>query len=172
MKRIFVLVCPILLSFTSTVFADPVVRVNLKLVANVLEWSCTVAPKSTDQTVDLGTWNTKQLTQTGERTTATPFAIELSECSSDQVAITFSGQKEATNNQYLALNSSSTTKNIAIQILDANKTVLPLGQESSRIAIDSSGNAKLNFYANFVSTATPVTAGTAMADATFTLNYY
>jgi len=150
--------------------ADPVGTVNIKWTANIYQWSCTVSSASSNQIVPLGTWNTSELTK-NKKTRPVPFSISLSGCNSNTVAVSFLGTADSTNSKYLALTADSTAKNVAIEISDSNQNTISLNQMMNPITIDSSGAVNMNFFANYVTYGTGVTAGTANADATFTLTY-
>ena len=151
--------------------ADSVGQVNIKFTANIINWSCTVNAASQSVAVNLGHWNSNGYKSAGAKTTPIYFSIGLNSCNSNSVTATFSGTAESTNTEYLALSADSTAKNIAIEILNSDKTLLPLNSASNATSVDSSGNATLGFYANYITTAATVQPGTANADATFTLNY-
>ncbi|MBS0909439.1 fimbrial protein [Tatumella sp. JGM118] len=144
--------------------------VNIEWTANIITWGCTVSSASSDMTVPLGTWSTRNFSS-GDYTTPVGFTISLSGCNSNTVAATFTGTSDSTNSNYLALSSTSTSTNVAIEIKDSTKKLLPLNTISSANAVDSSGNVTMNFFANYIGTGSNVTAGTANADATFTLTY-
>ena len=61
--------------------------------------------------------------------------------------------------------------NVAVEILDRDKTRLALQQASQTVAVDAQGNAELSFYANYIATADNPQPGRADADATFMINY-
>jgi len=119
----------------------------------------------------LGSWPTKQLQTAGSKTQAMPFSIRLTGCPPGAVSITFAGTPDAQDNTLLALNGTSQASRVAVEILDEDKSRLPLQQESKAVAIDAQGDATLSFYANYISTADNPQPGSADADATFTLNY-
>lgn len=145
---------------------------NIKFTANIITWSCTIGTSSQDITVALGDYPDYYFKSAGQTTPAKYFSISLSECNNTSVTTTFSGTADSANSHYLALNSDSTAKNIAVEILDSDKTVLPLNTESAAVTIDSNESATLGFWANYISTADSITGGSANADATFTINYY
>lgn len=157
---------------TTSCLADALGSVNINFTANIVTWSCTISTSSQDITVNLGSWATNAFSSSGQETTPEPFSIELSDCNNTSVTTTFSGSSDSKNSDYLALASSSTASNVAIEIKNSDKTMLALNTESSAVTVGSSGDATLSFYANYVTTANTVNAGTANADATFIINYY
>lgn len=157
--------------YSTPLFADPVVRINLTLKATIFEQTCVVSPGSEDITVALGTWMTRGMSNVAMRTQSIPFSIQLAGCTSDTVAISFIGESDPTNVKYLRLSASSTAKNVAIEILDKDKKTLPLGTYSSIQNDTGSENIKLDFFANYISTGEKVIAGKANATANFLLEY-
>lgn len=145
---------------------------NIKFTVNIITWSCTISTSSQDITVDLGDYPDYYFKSAGQTTPAKYFSISLSDCNNTSVTTTFTGTANSANSHYLALNSGSTAKNIAVEILDNDKTLLPLNTESSAVTLDSNKSATLGFWANYISTADSITGGSADADATFTINYY
>lgn len=171
-NRIFCYFCLFTTSFlTTATLADSVGEINIKFTANIITWTCTVNASSQNIAVNLGNWNSNSYTSSGSTTTPVYFSINLNGCNSNSVSTTFSGTAESSNNNYLALSSDSTAKNVAIEILNSDKTSLPLNSSSNVVAVDSSGNAILGFYAHYITTANRVQPGTANGDATFTINY-
>lgn len=152
--------------------AASVAQVNIKFSANIINWSCTVSAGSQNIAVNLGSWNSNLFKGAGSKTSPVYFSINLIGCNSNFVTTTFSGEAESTNSNYLSLSGDSTAKNIAIQILNKDKILLPLNRESNYFSVDASGNAVLGFYANYITTAETVGPGTAKGDASFTINYY
>ncbi|WP_037377504.1 fimbrial protein [Serratia sp. M24T3] len=151
--------------------ADSLGMSNVRFSANIVTWSCTISSASQNITVNLGQWNTRSYKSSGITTTPTYFSISLNNCANSSVTTTFSGKSDPTNDQYLALDSTSTVENVAIELLDSDKTELPLNKESHAVVVGSSGNATLGFYARYITTAKAVQAGTADAQATFVINY-
>lgn len=158
------------ISFASK--ADSIGTSNIKFTVNIITWSCTISTASQNITVNLGTWDSGLFTAAGTTTTPASFSIALNNCNNASVTTSFAGIADQTNSSYLALNSASTAKNVAIELLNSDKSLLALNKESNAVTVNSSGNATMNFYANYVTTASSVQAGTADADATFTINYY
>lgn len=157
--------------FTSLVYADPVVTVNLRIKAVIVDRTCTVATESQNVNVDLGKWATNNMINIGNQTRLTPFSILLKDCSAKKVSIAFQGQKDTNNSQLLALSNNSSASNIAIGIFDQNQQLLPVAQFTQPVSIDSSNKIQLNFFANYIVTRKSATAGTANSTANFIVNY-
>lgn len=151
--------------------ADPLVKVNLRFKALIVERTCTVAPDSRDVYVDLGKWATKDINNTGTKTRAIPFAIRLTDCTAQNVSVAFRGQSDASSNELLALSKESSAKNVAIEILDKEKKRLALDKFNTPEKVEANKSVQLNFFANYISTADQVLAGTANSTATFVIQY-
>jgi minor fimbrial subunit len=151
---------------------SPLGEVNIELQGRVVDYSCYVETGDDNKTVQLGTWPTKQLRTTGSTTQSMPFTLKLNGCPPGSASITFSGKKVAGSPDLLALNDTSSATNVAVELLDKDKSRLPLDQASQDVAVDSNGNASLIFFANYIAIADNPNAGKADADATFMINYY
>lgn len=151
---------------------SPLGEINIELRGNVVDYSCYVETGDDNKTVQLGTWPTRQLRSTGSTTQSMPFTLKLNGCPPGSASITFSGKQAVGTPGLLALNESSSATHVAIELLDKDKTQLPLGQASQDVAVDSNGNARLVFFAHYRATADNPEPGRADADATFMINYY
>lgn len=149
----------------------PLGQINIKLRGNIVDLSCVVNATDSAKEVTLGSWPTKQLQHTGSKTQAVAFSIGLTGCPPGAVSLTFAGKPDTQDSTLLALNDSSQATHIAVEILDQDRTRLPLQQASKDVATDAQGNATLSFFANYISTADNPQPGSADADATFMLNY-
>jgi len=166
--KLFIISCTLC---TSVLHADPLVKINLRFKAMIVDRTCTVAPESQNINVALGTWGTKNMMNVGDKTRSIPFVIHLSDCSAKNVSVSFKGIPDKNDAQLLALSDDSTATNIAIQILDQNRQLLPIETFTKPIAVDNNKNLQLNFFAHYITTGKNVTAGTANATANFVLNY-
>lgn len=149
----------------------PLGEINIELRGNVVDFSCYVVTADSNKTVDLGRWPTKQLQTAGSTTPPTPFTIQLAGCPPGSASITFSGPS-VNGSSLLALNDSAMSQKVAIELRDKDRTPLALEKASQYMAVDSNGNATLQFYANYIALADNPLPGSANADATFTINYY
>lgn len=165
----FFIASSILLSPLS--YADPLVKINLRFKALIVDRTCTVAPESKSIDVALGTWGTKNMINIGDQTRPIPFSIRLLDCTAKNVSVSFNGPKYATNPQLLALTNDSTAKNVAIQILNKDRILLPIGTFTNPTNINNTKDFRLNFFANYVAINKNVTAGRANSTANFILNY-
>lgn len=152
---------------------------TIHFTGNIVDAACAVSVNSENQTVKLGEYRTAVFTGAGVTTVPIPFNIILNDCDpsvSSSAAIAFKGQKNVTDSTLLALSAGGDNRVVAtgvgIQIKDRNSTVLvPDGTTYSTPETLFKGSNTLLFTANYKSTADSVTAGSANASATFTINY-
>ncbi|MCL6746810.1 fimbria assembly protein [Kosakonia sp. R1.Fl] len=149
----------------------PLGEINIQLRATVVDFTCYVETADSDKTVQLGRWPTKQLQNAGNTTPPVRFSLRLAGCPPGSASITFSG-RAASNPALLALKDSVMAQKVAVELRDRDRTPLALETASQEIAVDSNGNATLQFYANYIALADNPAPGTANADATFAINYY
>ncbi|MFR3706837.1 MAG: fimbria assembly protein [Enterobacter hormaechei] len=145
-------------------------EINIQLYGNIVDFTCVAEGDDSNKTVTLGTWPTKQLRTTGSRTQPVPFTLKLTGCPPGAASVTFTGKMDGHDNSLLALNDASAASNVAVEILDRDKTRLALQQPARRWRW-MQGNAELSFYANYIATADNPQPGRADADATFMINY-
>lgn len=136
----------------------------------MVDFSCYVVVNDRNKTVELGCWPTKQLKNTGDTTPPVAFTLHLEGCP-PAASISFSGTPEPGQSDLLALGSTSTAQNVAIELRNKDRARLPLRQASEEVAVDAQGNATSTFFANDIAPANNVTAGLAEADATFMIYY-
>lgn len=146
-------------------------EINIELHGNVVDVSCYVVIADDNKTVNLGRWPTKQLPTAGSTTPLVPFTLRLAGCPPGSASITFSGVA-ASGTSLLALNDSAMAQKVAIELRDKDRTPLALEKASQAVAVDSDGNATLQFYANYIALVDNPSPGSAKADATFMINYY
>lgn len=173
MNRVLIIGCSLgaAIFFSPSCLAGSVATNNIRFTANIVNWSCNISTTSQSISVDLGTWNTRALKNSGATTTPTYFSISLSHCNNTSLTTTFSGNPDSNDSNDLALDSASTATGVAIQLMESDKTALALNKASTAVPINGSGNATLGFYAAYVATAKKIQAGSANAEATFTINY-
>lgn len=151
--------------------AAPQGEINIELRATVVDYTCVVETESDNKTVKLGSWRTRQLRTAGSTTEAIPFNLKLTGCPpAGTASITFSGNDTGTG--LLALNSAaSMAKNVAIELLNEDKSRLLLNKASHTMPVDANGDVTMRFWVNYVATADNPDAGLANANATFMINY-
>lgn len=148
--------------------------VNLRIKANIVTPTCTVSNDSKNKFVVLGDWPSKRFWQAGRTTSLKYFALNLEDCGvSTNARIRFLSPPVANNPTLFALNpGANTASNIGIAILDRAKKAMMPNVFSQPILLDA--NKKINtleFYAQYVSTGTPVKPGIANSDITFEMQY-
>ncbi|PJX32794.1 adhesin [Klebsiella sp. A-Nf5] len=164
-----------LMMFSGAVRADdrlkgePLAKVNIELSGTITAMSCKVDPTDRDKTVQLGSWDTKQLHYTGH-SVPVYFNIHLTNCTASGVTLSFTGKKDKTDPTLLALSDNSTGAGVAVEIMDAAHNRIAMGEHYSRVAVDKKGDAVLAFSARYAAVS-PVSAGTAYAESEFTLTY-
>lgn len=149
-------------------------KINLLMTATLVAFSCDVSASSTDQVVNMGSWSSRQFTPASPSAAPVHFTIDLENCSdlTRGISVTFNGDASTATPTLLALKGNNTARNVAIAILDENRSLIPLGQAFRTPDLGSGRrSAALTFYSQYRATGAPVTPGTANADATFTMSY-
>ncbi|BDH47655.1 adhesin [Salmonella enterica subsp. enterica serovar Choleraesuis] len=145
----------------------------LYLQGNITEQSCAVSGGGDNQTIKLGEWNLRQLQGSAGRTTeARDFGISLENCPSGLVSVSFTGTQAEGNPDLLAAGGGQDeAKNIAIQLMDNDRSPLALNTWSRKVAVKTDGTVVLKFYARYITLTSAITAGEADGQASFTLAY-
>ncbi len=161
-----------LLSMTNVFAAAGTVNFN----GNILDSACDVDVASQNQVVVLGDYNKTEFPAAGARTAATQFNIILKNCpvTVNSAKVRFDGTPDLTNSSLLAVDTSlaGAATGVAINLMTADKAALPLhGSNGYTYALSSTADNTLNFYAQYVSTASAVTAGPANSVANFSVVY-
>lgn len=139
--------------------------------------ACTVSVDSQDFTVDLQSNAAKQFQRVGDVTPSIPFQIVFDKCGSaaKAVRVGYVGVSDSSNAALLKIDAGTNAANgIGIQILDRDKTPLPLNaaQDTLKWTTLTAGQSNtLGFYARMMSTHAPVNAGTVTATANFTIEF-
>lgn len=150
---------------------EPLGEINIRLSGEVVAQTCSAASEDINKTVELGNWSTKQFRHIAEHSSPVPFIINLENCTGNGVMVAFTGEQDEHDNSLLSLNSESEAIGVAIEIMDINHKRIDMGSNSERVVIDSNGDARLTFLAQYVVVSTPLSAGNAYADSEFTLTY-
>ncbi|RAY67088.1 type 1 fimbrial protein [Enterobacter hormaechei] len=143
---------------------------------NILDSACDVDVASQNQVVVLGDYYKTEFPTTGARTAATQFNIILKNCpvSVTNARVRFDGTPDSINTRLLAVDTSvaGAATGVAINLMTADKADLPLhGSNGYTYVLSSTADNTLNFYAQYVSTASSVTAGPANSVANFSVVY-
>lgn len=150
---------------------DTLVQINARVTGN----TCTVETNSENITVKLGDIATKDFTSTAigqQRTPVIPFNIKLVDCQPEAsaVKVSFNGTGDLSDNTLLAINDNG-AKGVAISIMDKNRTSIAVNDKSQSYPLSPNQDNTLQFYARYVATQVPVSAGQANATTTFLLEY-
>ncbi|MEO3989022.1 fimbrial protein [Pseudocitrobacter cyperus] len=154
---------------------------KINFIGNIIESGCEVnSTISSPMTVKLGDVAKTAFTNAGDTAANTEFTLVLSNCPTElqgkPVVVKYDGTPDQTNNDYLQLTdygSATAASGVAIQLLNASGTELPLGNSSESTVIAASGDTKLNFFARYIATTAVanITSGTANGSVNFTLSY-
>jgi minor fimbrial subunit len=159
--------------YISTSHADSGLT-NMQITSTIVASGCNVIVDSQNKAVSLGSWNTRNMNNSGSVTAPVRFEIELENCdnSIDSTEIIFNGKPDAKDQSLLSLTNTSSAENVGVAILDKNKNRLMLGKPLDlEIKVNDTGNSQLIFYGQFVTTDAYVVAGSASADAEFLISY-
>ena len=151
---------------------------TITITGTIKDNACVVAPASEEFTVNLMSNTVKQLYSVGSHTSPDiPFSIELGPCGQSVVAVKvgFLGTADGNDASLLAIDTgASAATGVGIELLDNNKTQIPVNAASSAlrwISLTPGTTNTLTFYARLKASALPVTAGGTNGSATFTLEY-
>lgn len=158
---------------------------NFTLKGNATTATCGVDESQANKVVYMGRTATRQLKTPGDKGPRVAIPFNLMQCPvGSAVTVTFIGDQNIVNNQFLALtdaNATTTAQHVAIEITDANRNRVPISKNSkfpsdpsnkSRpILVDANGNVATVFYANYIATDGPATTGYANAYAEFWIDY-
>lgn len=169
--------------FTSMTIASSAMAQDGKVnfTGKIIEAGCQVdSSVANPQTVKLGEVARTAFAGAGDTAATTEFTLVLSGCPAEllgkPVSVKYDGTPDTINNDYLQLTGYGTTgiaEGVAIQLLNADASELPLGSASKAVTISSSAGEKTNldFFARYVATEDNVKAGTADSSVNFTLTY-
>lgn len=160
------------LSMTQAFAAAGTVNFN----GNILDAACDVDVASQNQVVVLGDYYKTEFPAPGSRTAATKFDIILKNCpvTVTNAKVRFDGTPDLSNSSLLAIDSSvaGAATGVAINLMTADKADLPLhGSNGYSYLLSSTADNTLNFYAQYMSTASTVVAGPANSVANFSVVY-
>ncbi|MBL5902948.1 fimbrial protein [Serratia fonticola] len=149
-------------------------QVNFK--GEIIDAACTVVnTPAKPLEVNLGKVAKSGFTQAGDKSAATKFTLQLSDCPNtvSTATVKFDGTSVNGDNSILALTQDAgVATGVGIQLSDDSNTVLPLFAASKSYSLQSgSVTNNLDFVARYISTAAAVTPGPANATANFSINY-
>ena len=170
LTSLFILVACLAISAYSNAALD---EVNLNLSGTVIEKTCGIDSTLQNKLVEFDKVSIKQLLKVGDQSTPKAFQFDFRNCPANgAVTITFTGQKDTSDTQLLALdNISGKAENVAIEIRDKDKNRIALDKKSQQFITDTNGRATAVFYANYIATKLPVKVGAANAKMQFSIEY-
>lgn len=173
MKKTIVALTALTAVCTSSVFAA---AGTVNFAGNILDSACDVAVASQNQTVVIGDFYKSEFAGMGDRTAAKGFDIILKNCPDTVTSakVRFDGTPDLVNPSLLAINTavSGAATGVAINLMSADKVDLPLhGENNYNYELTSDQDNTLKFYAQYISTASSVTAGPANSVANFSVVY-
>jgi len=173
MKKTIVALSALAAVCTSSVFAA---AGTVNFAGNILDSACDVDVASQNQTVVIGDFYKSEFAGMGDRTAAKGFDIILRNCPDTVTSakVRFDGTPDPVNPSLLAINTtvSDAATGVAINLMSADKVDLPLhGQNNYNYELTSDQDNTLKFYAQYISTASSVTAGPANSVANFSVVY-
>ncbi|MBW9401113.1 fimbrial protein [Leclercia sp. EC_58] len=173
MKKTIVALSALAAVCTSSVFAA---AGTVNFAGNILDSACDVAVASQNQTVVIGDFYKSEFAGMGDRTAAKGFDIILRNCPDTVTSakVRFDGTPDLVNPSLLAINTavSGAATGVAINLMSADKVDLPLhGENNYNYELTSDQDNTLKFYAQYISTASSVTAGPANSVANFSVVY-
>jgi type 1 fimbria pilin len=148
---------------------DVLVSVTGNLIGN----TCVVAADSQEQSVPLGTISLRQFPKAGAVSNIKqPFQLRLEECGPTfaGVKIRFSGTPDTLNPQLVKVDDGGAT-GIAVQILDKDGVLIPLGDQTDAYGTTGDESVEMTFYARLAANGATVTGGDVSAIATWTTEY-
>ncbi|WP_337039485.1 fimbrial protein [Serratia marcescens] len=145
---------------------------SITFTGSIIDTPCSIAPESSNQTVNLGQVSNVLLANAGSSTPRN-FTIDLEKCDTatkKNVTITFGGAKDSVNDKLLGI--TGTAKGAGVVLTDGGGAQLTLGEPSAPLGL-LEGDNKLVFsaYLQGNSASGSVTPGEFTSVANFTLAY-
>ena len=171
--------------FTSMGIASSVMAQDgtVNFTGKIIEAGCQVnSTVANPQTVELGEVAKTAFAAPGDTAATTEFTLVLSGCPADllgkPVSVKYDGKPDTINTDYLQLTgygTASVAKGVAIQLLNADSSALPLGAKSNEVTIKGTAEApadtSLDFFARYIATEATINGGDANGSVNFTLTY-
>lgn len=169
--------------FTATGLASSVMAQDgqVNFTGKIIEAGCKINGSVTDtQDVKLGEVVRTAFTAAGDSAATTKFSLVLTDCPTElankPVSVKYDGTPDSVNNDYLQLTGygdATVASGVAIQLLNADGSELPLGTASKAVTIasDAAAETTLDFFARYIATDASVKSGDANGSVNFTLTY-
>ncbi len=144
---------------------------TIRFEGEIVSGACGIDASSLDQTVTLGHVPSHLFTAKGDRSTATPFNIVLTDCDTttyQNARVTFTGAGHSENADILGITGAA--KHVGIRLQAGTSEYLKLGEATNPIML-SNGNNTLAFAAMYEATDVGVEPGNADSTAQFTVAY-
>jgi major type 1 subunit fimbrin (pilin) len=163
-----------LAALSSSAFAAPVSGNpgTIQFKGEIVAGACGISADTLDQTVSLGQVPKSDFTTAGDRSTAVPFNIVLTDCDTQlnkKAKFTFSGTSEEPNTELFAVQGGA--GNVGIRLQASSGEYLVNGTQQTSEVLLQDGNNTVQFAAMYEATAIPVTPGIADAVVNFTVAY-
>lgn len=153
-----------------SVYAD---SATLNFSGRFNQAGCTVS-SSSSLTVSMGDWYSNDFTGVGSTTTNKSVPVVLNCAAGAKVVATLQANSSDPQNGKINVTSSGGTTaatGVNVQLVNASNTPLVLNSSFIVTNYASGGSYPLNWYAHYIQTSTPITAGSAYAVAVLTLSY-
>lgn len=145
---------------------------KVNFTGEIIESTCTVTFGDQKKDVFIGKYPTSAFATKGDVTASKAFTINLEKCEAGDYSLRFDGPSVAGNPNLLSVDQAG---GVGIEILTNDEKIIPINQDANVINVattgDASGTATFNLKARYKSFLDKVTAGTANASATFTIEY-
>ena len=154
---------------------------RIHFTGTVINAPCSIAPNSTDISVDLGQVANKVLETGNKYSQNVQYSIDLQDCdlteqtagsvtypAMSKVSVTFGGVSDATAPALLA--NTGSAGGAGIRLIDTNGALLKVGDTGADVNLVTGPN-QIVFAARVEATGAPVTTGTIVSQATYALNY-
>ncbi|EFD0656771.1 MULTISPECIES: fimbrial protein [Escherichia] len=149
---------------------------TVNFTGEIIKSTCTVTSGDQKKDVFIGKYPTSAFATKGDVTASKAFTINLEKCEAGDYSLRFDGPSVAGNPNLLSVDQAG---GVGIEILTNDEKVIPINQDADasspwvNVATtgDASGTATFNLKARYKSFLDKVTAGSANASATFTIEY-
>lgn len=154
---------------------------QVNFTGKIIEAGCMINGSVTDtQEVKLGDVVKTAFAAAGDNAATTKFSLVLTACPDElagkPVSVKYDGTPDTINNDYLQLTGygdATVASGVAIQLLNADGSELPLGTASKAVTLasDVTEETTLDFFARYIATDASVKGGDANGSVNFTLTY-
>ena len=172
-KKLLPVVALILSASATSAYA---VNGKVNFTGEIIQSTCTVTSTDQNKDVFIGKYPTTAFNAVGDVTASKAFTINLEKCEAGDYSLRFDGATVAGNPNLLSVDNA---KGVGIEILTNDEKIVPINQSADAnspwvnvaASDDNSGTAVFNLKARYKSFLKTVEAGSANANATFTIEY-